>query len=471
MHQLEGRPSGRPSFFGTADQVFRRLSRETDLVTDRAASPDAYIAAGIAAAPLIVQPAMWINRRVETVHLLSHEETRRQVSIDFTLTSDERASLLIEHGVVVPISVMTKEARRNFDLRDESGSAVPVLGKRVNGVLAHAALMGKAFDALPGPPNQEEFDRVWTELREVVTAEPKVAVEVLANFVGKAEEGDFLRSAVWASGSCQRMLEVLQHNYVLFAVIDPKCADRRILKYSFGEDFRFDRQVRASLRERLTASAVLDGVWQPGRRTFQLLCTGAWRAESFHFEVVIPDELRIHMAMLYDFGREKVLSMPDRNRNRASLYPETSITSDLDVDAYVVIAPERRGRTIQAAVTGAVVSSLIWLGVMSGLNFSNPDAPGASASIVVAGAALYSGITAARGEPSLVSQVFSSSRFFLGCTSLCALAASATLAMEVPNAKPLRVWLVAAAIATLASVWLIWAAFRAPGNLRKENAV
>ena len=30
---------------------------------------------------------------------------------------------------MVPISVLTKEARRNFDLRDESGAAVPVLGK------------------------------------------------------------------------------------------------------------------------------------------------------------------------------------------------------------------------------------------------------------------------------------------------------------------------------------------------------
>lgn len=432
--------------------------------------PDSTLSAGIAAAPLIAQPGTWINRRVETIQLLSHEETRRQVSIDFTLSAEQRADLTIDHGVVVPISVMTKEARRNFDLRDESGSAVPVLGKKLNGALAHVAVMSEAVDAMPGGPNQEEFDLVWTELREVVISEPTVAAEALSNFVGKAEDGDSMRSMIWASSVCRRMLEVLQDNYVLFAVVDPECAGRRILKYSFGEDFRFDRRSIASMSERLSPSALLDRVWQPGRRPFQLICTGAWRAESFHLEVVIPDELRIGVAFLYDFGREGVLSMPDRNRNRASLYPEASITSDLDVDAYVVIAPERRGRTTQAAVTGAVVSVLIWLGVISGLDFRNPDAPGASASIVVAGAALYSGITAARGEPSLVSQVFSTSRFLLGCISLCALAGSATLAMEVPNAKPVTVWLVAAIASSLATVWLAWSAIRAPGNLRKENA-
>jgi hypothetical protein len=66
---------------------------------------------------------------VETIELLSHEETRRRVSIDFSLTDQQLAELNIGEGIAVPISVLTKEARRNFDLRDESGRAVPVLGR------------------------------------------------------------------------------------------------------------------------------------------------------------------------------------------------------------------------------------------------------------------------------------------------------------------------------------------------------
>jgi hypothetical protein len=430
---------------------------------------DSILDAGLAAAPLISEPASWINRRVETIRLLSHEETRRQVSIDFTVSRDRRIDLEVEHGVVVPISTMTKEARRHFDLRDESGSAVPVLGKKINGALAHVAVMSEAVDALSAEPEEEQFDLVWTELQEVVIGDPTSAREALSNFVGKAESGDYLRSTIWARSSCRTMLEELQDNYVLFAVIERECAERRILKYSFSEDFKFDKAESPSLRERIAPSAAVDRVWKPGRETFQLLCPGAWRAESFHVEVVIPEELRIELAVLYDFGREEVLSMPDHNRNRASLYPSRPMTPDLDPVAYVVIAAERRGGTMQAAATGVIVSILIWLGVISGLDFKNPDAAGASASIVLAGAALYSGITAARGEPSLVSQIFFTSRVLLGCVSLSALAASATLAMEVPSTKPTNIWLAAAIFASLASIWLVWSALRSPGNLRKES--
>ena len=98
------------------------------------------IAAGVACTSLIADPARWINRRVETIELLSREETRRRVSIDFTLTKEQLAALDIGDGVAVPIAVLTKEPRRNFDLRDEAGRAVPVLGRDQNGDLAHIAL-------------------------------------------------------------------------------------------------------------------------------------------------------------------------------------------------------------------------------------------------------------------------------------------------------------------------------------------
>jgi hypothetical protein len=49
----------------------------------------------------------------------------------------------------VPISALTKEPRRNFDLRDESGRAVPVHGREQNGELAHVAVMNGAVNALP----------------------------------------------------------------------------------------------------------------------------------------------------------------------------------------------------------------------------------------------------------------------------------------------------------------------------------
>lgn len=123
------------------------------------------VLAGVASARLLAEPASWINRRVETIELLTHEETRRRVSIDFTLLPEVRRDLELDDGVVVPISVLTKEPRRKFDLRDESGRAVPVLGRSQNGELAHLALLSAALDVLGADPPADVYEDIAAHLR------------------------------------------------------------------------------------------------------------------------------------------------------------------------------------------------------------------------------------------------------------------------------------------------------------------
>lgn len=420
--------------------------------------PESNLAAGIASAELIANPASWINRRVETVELLSQEQTRRRVSIDFTLPDGHIEELTTPEGVVVPISVLTKEPRRNFDLRDESGSAVPVLGKESNAGLAHIAVMSAVLDVLPDDVPSEAFELVWSDLRQVVSSPPEAADEALGVFVGSAESDDTLRSAIWGDATCRSLLDALRSNYVLFAVVPPEGPRRRILKYGYSEDF--DLGISGTLRERLAPWMLGQRLSRPDRSRFRILYPGAWRAASFHAEIVIPEDLRIEAAILYDFAKDEALSEPDLNRNRASLYASDTLDAEASTDAYVVIAPERRGRTVQAAATGLVVAALLWLGVNSGLDAQNPDA---AVSLLLAGAALYSGITAGRGEHVLVTKLFSASRRWLGAVSLAALAASAALAMQVPNAHPTGVWRVAAIACTIAAGRLLWSAIRAPG--------
>lgn len=179
------------------------------------------ITAGMACTELIASPASWINRRVETVELLSREETRRRVSVDWTLSGDRQAALEVADGIAVPLTVLTKEPRRNFDLRDESGRAVPVLGKEQNGALAHVALMNAALNALPAAPSQDAFEMLAADLRRVVFEPPAEAADALAYLVGSAEAGDPLRQTVWQDETCQRLLSALWQNYVLFAVVPP----------------------------------------------------------------------------------------------------------------------------------------------------------------------------------------------------------------------------------------------------------
>ncbi|MBF6621477.1 MAG: hypothetical protein ITG02_14760 [Patulibacter sp.] len=177
-----------------------------------ASAPDSPSAdAGFAAATLIAHPAQWIHRRVETIELLTHEETRRRVSIDFSIPPDRQAALTTPDGVVVPIATLTKEARRNFDLRDESGRAIPALSKRQNGelVLASVAeLAARVLDEAKINLDDYELDLLLSDLRDVITGSPVEALAAAADFAFDAAEMNPVRQVCGAirafATSCPR---------------------------------------------------------------------------------------------------------------------------------------------------------------------------------------------------------------------------------------------------------------------------
>jgi hypothetical protein len=416
------------------------------------------LTAGIACRELIASPESWINRRVETIEMLTHEETRRRVSIDFTLSDGQMADLTTDEGLVVPLSVLTKEPRRNFDLRDESGAAVPVLGKQQNGELALIALMSAAVEALPTGVTPEVFELLAAELRRVVFDAPDAAADALGYFIASAEAGDRWHGAIWQDEKCRSLLDALWLNYVLFAVIAPDTSNRRVLKYSYGEDFPLDPDDQP-LGERVHPAQLLAHVWRPDRRRFVIDCPAAWRAASFHVEIAIPEELRIERAFLYDLETEEPLSGRDVNVNRAALYATEPLNDQRSTVAYAEVAPERAGRSSLAAMTGLAVAALLWFGVLSGLDARNPSA---AISILLAGAAVLSGLAAAQGEHRLIRRVFAASRRWLGLVAVTALAASASLAMELPDREPVETWRVCAIVCSLAAARLVWSAIRAP---------
>lgn len=418
---------------------------------------EAQLEAGIASARLIANPASWINRRVETIEILSHEETRRRTSIDFTLSEKDRGDLKTPEGIVVPISVLTKEARRNFDLRDEAGAAVPVLGHQSNGELAHIAVLRAALEALDGEVEPDAFELLEGDLAQIVLSPPDQAELALSFFIGSAEAGDSIRAKIWESDTCRNLLETLWANYVLYAVLPPGGNSRRILKYSYGDDLT--RPERGTLRERLSPGYLGERIWSPNRGYFLVQCPGAWRATSFHLEIAIPEELRVETAALVNLETEEPISNVEDNVNRASLYPNQPIKRDAEIDASIGIVPERQGRPSQAALTGVVVTSLLWLGVCSGLDTENAES---AVSLLLAGAALFSGVSAVSGEHVLVKSLFAPSRRGLIAVGLAALVGSATLAMQIPDSHPTEVWWWAALLSSVFTAKLAWSAIRAP---------
>ena len=71
------------------------------------------IAVGFAA--LLTRQAAWRHRRVETIEVLSHEEVRRSVSVDFTVPIEHRDELrLSDSEWVVPLAVLDDVAKRRL---------------------------------------------------------------------------------------------------------------------------------------------------------------------------------------------------------------------------------------------------------------------------------------------------------------------------------------------------------------------
>lgn len=390
--------------------------------------------------------------------MLSHEETRRRVSIDFTLSDELLEDLRIEDGVVVPISLLTKEPRKKFDLRDESGRAIPVLGRNQNGDLAHIALLNAALDALPEDTSAEVFEMLAADLRQIVFGSREQAADALGFFMGSAEAGDPLRAAILDDGTCQVLLAALWANYVLFAVLAPGGPNRRVLKLSYADDFDLTPP-SVSVWKRLAPAELWGRASRPDHKEFVVECAGAWSAASFHAEIAIPEELEVRFGMLYDFASEQPLSRSEENVNRLSVYATNDISADAETAVFLQVAAQRAGRPVQAAITSVVVAGLLWLGVTSGLDATNP---GAAVSTLLAGAALFTGVSAVQGEHRLVRTVFRASRRWLTLVALVALTAAACLAMEWPCARPVILWRVCAIVVSVAAARLVWSAVRAP---------
>ena len=84
------------------------------------------IAVGFAA--LLTRQAAWRHRRVETITVLSPEQVRRRVSVDFTVPVEHREDVQLSDAQwVVPLALLAKRALVHFDLRMEDETAVPLL--------------------------------------------------------------------------------------------------------------------------------------------------------------------------------------------------------------------------------------------------------------------------------------------------------------------------------------------------------
>src|SRR5918998_6339268 len=102
----------------------------------------------VAAGVLLQYQAAWRHRRVETLTMVSHEQVRRHVSLDFTVPVEHREGLRLSEAdeFAVPLAFLAKRPLVHFDLRNEEGHSIPLLTAEQSTMIARE-LLYQSLDA------------------------------------------------------------------------------------------------------------------------------------------------------------------------------------------------------------------------------------------------------------------------------------------------------------------------------------
>jgi hypothetical protein len=388
------------------------------------------IAAGFAA--LVTRQAAWRHRRVETITVLSHEQVRRHVSVDFTVPGEHREDVrLSETEWVVPLALLAKRPLVHFDLRSEDETAVPLLrsdeAQLISRELLYLALDldsegADTVDAAPliewilaaGPGESAAIDAAVAELEEQLGSLPGFAA--LASHL--------------ASG------------FLLCAVLND-VTRRRVIKFAYDEPLA-----------------------RPGRWQHFYDAPGCTEAASYHAEVDVPDELRARTTEMIDDFTGAVLATGPRDADRPAIHYVADAGVRVDPGLSVSYGTERGRFLVPAALVAWVISlglALPWLFADLG---ALATSGGPAIAVLLSSSALFSGLVLRSGEHPLVRLVLAPYRLCLAAATVAAVVAGGALAFRASSGMLEITWGVGALVAIRAASILTVEAARAPAAAR-----
>jgi hypothetical protein len=243
--------------------------------------------AGLEVIRMLIAHPQWVHRRIDALEYRDDTTFRRRQSVHFTVPSVAPEIRVADAGFrLVPLATLYKETLVNFDCRDESGTALPVLTRTQQGLLTVRGLTA------------------WAEaLVDQAVAEPldaEVAAEIAGLVMGEAAERAAARSS-FAGGGGQRaalredeffalVLERLTEQFLLITLVDDVPGTQRVLKFSYEElgGLAAEPWPRAPL-------AALG--WIPRRAASA--AESLFSAESYHFEADLPPGVDVPVASLW----------------------------------------------------------------------------------------------------------------------------------------------------------------------------
>jgi hypothetical protein len=388
-----------------------------------------------AANQLLRHPAAWRHRRVETLTMLSHEQVRRHVSVDFTVPHDRREGLQLSDAgeYAVPLAFVAKRPLVHFDLRNEESHAIPLLTAEQNTLIARELLYQQLeTDLAAQDADEAKQDAVTDAAGSVIEAtlgdlDTTGAVERLERAHELEPLTDF-----------RTLVDALTRNFLLWAVVRG-LERRRIFKFAYDEPFA----------QRPGLAYVYDA---PG-------CAEAW---SYHVEVEVPVDLKARTTRLHDAATGEVLVTGAVNADRPALYLSPD-PANLPLRPEVVVdyGAERSRFLGPAAIVATVIALLITLPWLFS-DLTRLGSAGPAIALVLSTSAVFSALVLRTDEHPLLRLILVRDRLCLVATTLIALFAAALLGFQADAALLNAGWAVAAVVSAVASGILITSVVRAP---------
>ena len=384
-----------------------------------------------AADVLLRHQAAWRHRRMETITVLSHDQVRRHVSIDFTVPEEQREGLRVsKEEFIVPLALLTKRALVHFDLRNEEQHSIPLLTADQHRTIARELLYRQLdSDLADQEVGDDSLVLAAGELIEAVLADEPQELEAEIGALEAAhrvELADFRASA-----------SVLSRYFILWAIV--RGLDRRrVFKFAGDEPV--------------------------GRTSFvyAIGASGCTEAESYHVEVAVPADLKARHTRLVDRATHRPLAAGKRDTDRPALY----YRAEAPLPAAPVILIEFAAERWRFLGPAALVATIIALLIAPPFLFSDltalPDSAGAAVGLVLSTSAVFSALVLRTDEHPLLRLMLFRARSLLAASTVAALFAAASIGFRTTDWIIEGTWALAALGSVLTAGILIVEASRAP---------
>ena len=431
-------------------------------------------ACGLSLLRLYLRSASWVVRRVENVEFLDDRTVRRRTSVDYA--SPEGAVKLYRPSDdrfirIVPLTVLRRKSLVKFDLRDEDGRPMPLLGLRETQALTLAIARAWAAMAIGSGRPPSLPDAVERFVKEAVAGD-QAEMDDAYDTLNAAQDGPL--AELKRDVPFRAVLDRLAGTFILFTIDEGAAGSRRIVKFAYDEPLTLRYSTSSYQGHEDGPSPPAPAVGDPDPLTYGNGGRRMWRwerparlaslgmtptlirfpvpaaelAASFHFEVSAPPDVSIVEASLLagppnlymGESPEEDLRAWKASSNGRTLRRRPSFDS-VDggyptVDLHVIDVPlgslSRAQVSLQASTTGWLTTAVAstWLATATLLvGFLANSPAGDLATTVLIGFAAAMVAALARPDPHrMVTRLLSLVRVLVGASAVLTLGGAVAVA-------------------------------------------